>query len=388
MSSRLSPFQIMQTLVGFPTVSRDSNLPLIDWVQDYLEEHGVTCVRHLHPSEPKAGLMAHAGPMVEGAVVLSGHTDVVPIDGQDWSSDPFTVSERDGKYYGRGCVDMKSFDALAVWALAEAAGRDLTRPLQIALTYDEEVGVIGADPLLRDIGNALPKGNVAIIGEPTMMQTVTGHKASIAFDTIVHGFEVHSSLAHTGVSAIMEGAKLIAWANGVNAANMAKTPQGSDALFNPPWTNAHVGMIGGGTAHNITAKRCEFVMSFRCVPGEDPSMYEEAYRAEAARVEAEMQQIRPETSIELRPKYIAPGLAPEINGAAEELARRLTGDNGTHVVSYGTEAGHFQNHGYSAVVCGPGDIAQAHQPDEYITVAQFEAGHDFMRQLLDLLSER
>tara|TARA_R110000868_G_scaffold49287_3_gene159104 strand:+ start:61484 stop:62620 length:1137 start_codon:yes stop_codon:yes gene_type:complete len=377
----------MQTLVAFPTVSRDSNLALIDWVQDYLEEHGVTCVRHLHPSEPKAGLMAHAGPMEEGAVVLSGHTDVVPVDGQAWSSDPFKVVERDGKYFGRGCVDMKSFDALAIWALAEGAGRDLARPVQIALTYDEEIGVIGADPLLRDVADKLPRGRVAIIGEPSMMQPVTGHKAGIAFDTIVHGFEVHSSLSHTGVSAIMEGAKLITWANGVNDANMAKGAEGTDALFNPPWTNAHVGMIEGGTAHNITAKRCEFVMSFRCVPGEDPQIYEDAYRAEVARVEAAMQAIRPETFIEIQPKFMAPGLAPEVNGAAEELARRLTGDNGTHVVSYGTEAGHFQNHGYSAVVCGPGDIAQAHQPDEYITVAQFEAGHDFMRRLLDLLAE-
>ncbi|QPM89254.1 acetylornithine deacetylase [Pseudooceanicola algae] len=388
MASRLTPFEIMRTLVGFPTVSRDSNLPLIDWVQDYLEGHGVTCVRHLHPDQPKAGLWAHVGPWQDGAVVLSGHTDVVPVDGQEWTDDPFTVIERDGKYFGRGCVDMKSFDALAIWAMAEAAGQTLETPLQLALSYDEELGVIGADPLLRDIEGQVPKGAVAIIGEPTMLKPVTGHKASIAFDTVVHGFEVHSSLSHTGVSAVMEAARIVDWANSVNAANMAKDPQGSDALFEPPWTNAHVGVISGGTAHNITAKRCEFVISFRCVPGEDPESYATLYEAEVRRVEAAMQAIRPEARIELVGKFRAPGLKPVPDNAAEALARRLTGDNDTYVVSYGTEAGHFQNHGFAAVVCGPGDIAQAHQPDEYITIAQFEAGHDFMRRLLDTLIER
>ncbi|WP_010137699.1 acetylornithine deacetylase [Oceanicola sp. S124] len=381
----LTPREILAKLVSFPTVSRDSNLPLIDWVQGYLESHGVTCYRHAHPSEPKAGLWAWTGPAETGGVVLSGHTDVVPVDGQEWSSDPFEVTERDGKLFGRGCVDMKGFDALAVWALAEASRRKLGKPLHLAFTYDEEIGLLGADPLLEDALPHVPKPAVALIGEPTMLQVVSGHKAGVAFDTQVNGFEVHSSIAYTGVSAIMEAAKLVDWGNAVNAANAAKEPTGTDALFDPPWTNAHVGRISGGTAHNITAKSCQFVMAFRCVPGEDPESYAKAYEQEVRRVEAGMQAVRPETSITLTRLFDAKGLSPETDGAAERLARQLTGDNGSHVVSYGTEAGYFQARGMSAVVCGPGDIAQAHQPDEYITVEQFDRGVDYMRRLLDHL---
>ncbi|MGR3320626.1 MAG: acetylornithine deacetylase [Pseudooceanicola sp.] len=385
MTSRLSPYEIMEKLVSFPTVSRDSNLPLIDWVEDYLQGHGVQTFRHLHPDEPKAGLWAHAGPMEEGAVVLSGHTDVVPVDGQDWTTDPWTVTERDGKYFGRGCVDMKGFDALAIWAVVEAQYADVKTPLQLALTYDEEVGLIGVDPLIRDAMPNFPKGATAIIGEPSTMQVVTGHKAGKGYAVHMRGFEVHSSIAYKGVSAVMEGARLIMWANAMNAEGMARTPEGVDALFDPPWTNVHVGMISGGTAHNITAKDCDFVLTFRCVPGDDPEAWGQRFLDEVARLDAEMKKVRPEAGIDVSEKFSGKGLTPEENGKAEALARMLTGDNGTHVVSYGTEAGYFQAHGFSAVVCGPGDIAQAHQPDEYITVAEFERGHDFMKTLLDHL---
>lgn len=387
MTDRLTPYEIMEKLVSFPTVSRDTNIPLIDWVEDYLTSHGVKTFRHLHPDEPKAGLWAHAGPEVEGAVVLSGHTDVVPVDGQDWSSDPWVVEERDGRYYGRGCVDMKGFDALAIWAVVEAQYAGVKRPLQLALTYDEEVGLIGVDPLIRDALPNFPKGDVAIIGEPSTMEVVTGHKSGKGYAVHVHGFEVHSSIAYKGVSAIMEGARLIMWANAMNAEGMARTPEGVDALFDPPWTNVHVGMISGGTAHNITAKDCEFVLTFRCVPGDDPEEWGARFLAEVDRINAEIRMVRPEAWIEVSEKFSGKGLTPEENGAAEELARRLTGDNGTHVVSYGTEAGYFQAHGFSAVVCGPGDIAQAHQPDEYITVEEFEKGHAFMQRLLETLKE-
>ncbi len=387
MTPRLTPYEIMEKLVSFPTVSRDTNLPLIAWVEAYLTSHGVQTFRHLHPTEPKAGLWAHAGPMIEGAVVLSGHTDVVPVDGQEWATDPFTVVEKDGKYFGRGCVDMKSFVALAIWAMVEAAQGDIKRPLQLALTYDEEVGLIGVDPLLNDAKGKFPKGSAAIIGEPSMLQVVTGHKSGLGFDVHVIGFEIHSSIAYQGVSAIMEGAKLIIWGNEMNAEGMARTPQGVNALFDPPWTNVHVGMIQGGTAHNITAKDCRFALTFRCVPGDDPADWERRFRAKVAQVQAEMQAVRPEARIEISERFNAKGLAPEHNGAAEHLTRMLTGDNATHVVSYGTEAGYFQAHGYSAVVCGPGDIAQAHQPDEFITIDQFNAGHAFMSRLLDHLKE-
>jgi acetylornithine deacetylase len=218
-----------------------------------------------------------------------------------------------------------------------------------------------------------------------MMKAVTGHKGGQGFDTHVQGFEVHSSIMHTGVSAVMQGARLIDWANQRNAESMAAQPSEVAALFDPPFTTCHVGTVQGGTAHNITALDCRFSMDFRFVPDDSADTWRDAYFAEVRRVEAEMQAVRPEAKITLSPKFAVPGLAPEQDGEAEALARAITGDNGTHVVSYATEAGQFQEAGYSAAVCGPGDIAQAHQPDEYITVAQFNAGHGFMKDLLTRL---
>lgn len=385
MTARLTPFQLMEKLVSFPTVSRDSNLPLVDWVEEYLNSHGITAHRNYNEDNEKAALFAHVGPDVAGGLVLSGHTDVVPVDGQPWADDPFKVVERDGKYFGRGTCDMKGFDALAIWALVEAQHRGVKRPLQLALSYDEEVGCVGAPPMIDRMLEVLPKASAVIVGEPSMMKAVTGHKGGQGFWTHVIGFEVHSSIMHTGVNAIMYGAKLIEWANQVNAENMARPPGPLAAMFDPPWTTAHVGVISGGTAHNITAKDCRFGMDFRAVPGETLSDWRDLYLARVKQVEAQMQAVHPSTRIEITEKFEVPALKPETEGEAEILVRAITGDNGGHVVSYGTEAGQFQERGYSAVVCGPGDIAQAHQPDEYISKAQFEAGHDFMRRLLERL---
>lgn len=387
MTERLSPLELMTKLVSFPTVSRDSNLPLVDWVEEYLNGHGITCYRQYREDNEQAAIFAHVGPDIAGGVVLSGHTDVVPIDGQPWTDDPFTVVKRDGKYYGRGTCDMKGFDALAIWALVEAHYAGLVRPLQLALSYDEEIGCTGAPPMIERMKEVLPVASAVIVGEPSMMKAVSGHKGGQGFWTHVIGFEVHSSIMHTGVNAIMYGAKLIEWANEVNAENMAKTPGPLAEMFYPPWTTAHVGVISGGTAHNITAKDCEFGMDFRAVPGEELSDWGDRYMTKVREVEAEMQSVCPEARIDVTEKFAVPGLKPETDGEAEILARRMTGDNGDNVVSYGTEAGQFQQAGYSAVICGPGDIAQAHQPDEYITIKQFEAGHDFMRRLLSHLQE-
>ncbi|WP_322866048.1 acetylornithine deacetylase [Aquicoccus sp. G2-2] len=387
MARRLTPLELMQKLVSFPTVSRDSNLPLVDWVEEYLTSHGITCHRHYREDDFQAALFAHVGPEEDGGVVLSGHTDVVPVDGQPWASDPFTVVERDGKYFGRGTCDMKGFDALALWALVEAQFSDIKRPLQIALSYDEEVGCTGAPPMIEAMQGPLPKASAVIVGEPSTMQAVTGHKGGIGVQTHVIGFEVHSSLAHTGVSAVMEAAKLIDWANQVNEEEMAREPEPLAAMFVPPWTNAHVGTVEGGTANNITAKDCHFAMGFRVVPGQDKYAWRDRYLAKVKEIEAEMQVVHPDAQIKTTFPYDVPGLVPEENGEAEALVRQITGDNATHVVSYGTEAGQFQEAGYSAVVCGPGSIEQAHQPDEFISKAQFEAGHQFMRDLVALLKK-
>ena len=386
MTTRLTPFEIMEKLISFPTVSRDTNIPLIDWVADYLDSHGIESHRYIDPEQPKHALFAHVGPWEEGALVLSGHTDVVPVDGQPWDSDPFTVVERDGKYYGRGTCDMKGFDALALWALVEGKYANIKRPLQVALSFDEEVGCAGAPPMIKAMQPVLPKGSAAIIGEPSSMQAVTGHKGGIGFNTHVIGFEVHSSLLHKGVNAIMAGAKLIEWANEMNSDSMAAKPTELAAMFDPPFTTVHVGMIEGGTAHNITAKDCKFAMDFRVVPGEDKDKWATAYLEKVREVEAQMQAVVPQTRIDIAPRFDVPALQPETAGEAETLVRQITGDNASHKVSYGTEAGQFQEAGYSAVICGPGSIDQAHQPNEYIEVSQFNAGHDFMKKLLDRLA--
>ncbi len=387
MTHHLSAREILDVLVAFPTVSRDSNLDLIDWVEDYLASHGVNALRVYNAEGNKAALHANVGPEIEGGVILSGHTDVVPVDGQDWTFEPFAVTEKDGKLYGRGTCDMKGFDALALAAVPLALARGVKRPLQIALSYDEEVGCTGAPPMIADMVAKLPRAGAAIIGEPSMMQAVTGHKGGAGFHVHLRGFEVHSSLMHTGVSAIMEAARLIGWANEMNAANRAAEPTAAAAIFEPPWTTLHVGQISGGTAHNITAKDCRFGMDFRFVPSDDPAQWKSRFLDEVAQLDADMKAVNPSAGIDVKPYFGVPALTPEENGQAETLVRRITGDNGTHVVSYGTEAGHFQNAGYSALVCGPGDIAQAHQPDEYITVAQFEAGEAFIGRVVESLCQ-
>lgn len=385
MANRLTPREILDKLVSFPTMSHDSNLPLIDWVDDYLTSHGITAHRHYNEDNEKAAIFAHVGPVVEGGVVMSGHTDVVPVEGQPWGTDPFEVVEKDGKLYGRGTCDMKGFDALAIWALVEGHYADLKRPLQIALSYDEEIGCTGAPPLIEAMAPIVPKASAVIVGEPSMMQAVTGHKGGTGFHVHMRGFEVHSSIMHTGVNAIMYGAKLIEWANEMNAANMDAEPSEMDAVFDPPWTTVHVGQISGGTAHNITALDCRFGLDFRFVPGDSSDDWKQRFKARVSEVEAEMQAVQSSARIELEEFFGVPALVPEQEGEAELIVRRLTGDNANRVVSYGTEAGHFQNAGYSAVICGPGDIAQAHQPNEYLTVAQFKAGQAFMERLLDML---
>ena len=386
MATRMTPLALMEKLVSFPTVSRDTNIPLIDWVAEYLEGHGIASHRYEDPDQPKHALFAHVAPEAVGALVLSGHTDVVPVDGQPWDTDPFSVVERDGRYYGRGTCDMKGYDALAIWALVEAHHAGVRRPLQIALSFDEEVGCTGAPPMIEAMQGVLPKGSAVIVGEPSRMQAVTGHKGGIGFDTHVVGYEVHSSILHKGVNAIMAGAKLIEWANAQNSANMAMKPSALAAMFDPPFTTLHVGMIRGGTAHNITAKDCHFALDFRVVPGEDKDKWAAEYLKKVAQLEREMQAVVPQTRIEISERFDVPGLQPEEDGEAERLVRQITGDNASHKVSYGTEAGQFQDAGYSAVICGPGDIAQAHQPNEYIEKSQFDAGHDFMRKLLERLA--
>jgi len=371
-----TPREMLARLVAFPTVSRESNLELMDFVEDYLTGHGVASHRVYSDDGQKCNLYALVGPEAPGGVILSGHTDVVPVDGQDWTTDPFELVQKGSRLHGRGSCDMKGFDALALCAVPRALKAGLKRPIQLALSYDEETGMEGAYRLVPAMAEHMPPASAVIVGEPSEMQVVTGHKGGLMMQTNVHGFEVHSSLVHTGVSAVMVAARLVGWLEGQMAANKAAADPAS--LFVPPYTTLHVGMIEGGTARNIVAKDCWFSTDVRVIPGESSTMWIERYRAEAARVAAEMQAIRPGTGITVEVRGDVPGCRPEMAVEAEALCRALTGDNGEHVVSYGTEAGLFQDGGYSACICGPGSIDQAHQADEFIEIAQLDAGEAFM----------
>ena len=387
MPDHYTPREMLAKLVSFPTVSDVSNLELIAFVEDYLAGHGVVSHRVYDETGLKANLYAHIGPKVEDGVVLSGHTDVVPVKGQDWKTDPFKVVEADGKLYGRGTCDMKGFNALVLALVPEMLLADLKRPIQIALSYDEEVGCLGAPFMIDEMVAKLPKASAVIVGEPSMMQVVNGHKGSIGFMTHVQGFEVHSSLMHKGVSAVMTAARLIEWLRLRFEENRVATPNTIDAMFEPPFTTLHVGVFEGGSASNITALNAAFSCDIRCPATQDPMDWYNRYLEYVREVETEIQAIHPDAKITVNARSLNPALKPETEGAAEALARRITGDNGSHVVSYGTEAGQFQREGYSVAVCGPGSIDQAHQPNEFISINQFEAGETFLRRLIETLKD-
>lgn len=386
MPVQLSPFEMLEKLISFPTVSDTSNLALMDFVADYLKSWGVEPHLVYNDAGDKANLYAHIGPMVEGGVILSGHTDVVPVKGQDWDTDPWTVTEKDGKYFGRGTCDMKGFDAIVLAHVPQMLAADLQCPIQIALSYDEEIGCEGVIPMVGELVENLPKAAMCIVGEPSLMKVVTGHKGGIGFLTEVEGFEVHSSLAHTGVSAIMTAGTLVEWHN--EQMEQARANVDPACTFDPPFTTYHVGKISGGTAGNITAKNCRFENDFRVLPTESEIELKARYLMKVAQVESTIKAVRPEAGITVTQQFFVPGLKPEADGPAESLVRALSGDNSDNVVSYGTEAGHFQARGISTVICGPGSIAQAHQPNEYISIDQYNAGAKFMVDLIKHLELR
>ncbi|MEZ5550993.1 MAG: acetylornithine deacetylase [Pseudomonadales bacterium] len=381
--SAFSPRQMIERLVSIPTVSRDSNLEFIEFVESYLGAQGVSATRVSNADGSKANLFATVGPMVAGGVVLSGHTDVVPIDDQDWSSNPFEVVEKGGRLYGRGTCDMKSFYAIAL-ALVPEMNR-LKRPIHFALSYDEEIGCLGAPALIEALTRAVPEPAAVIVGEPTMMQVVGAHKSIFYFETRVTGREAHSSQPHRGVSAVMIAARLIAW---IHERQRRCAEEAPASAFEPHHTSLHCGVIRGGTAHNIMAHHCEFVTDIRCIPGEEARDYLREIEAFAREVlEPEMHAIDAKTGIEFRILADVPAFAAAENDAAVALAQHLTGQNARESVSYGAEAGQFQQAGLQVVMCGPGSIDQAHQPDEFISLSQVEAGTRFMRRLIDYLSE-
>ena len=373
---------MLDKLVSFKTVSLDSNLEMINFIQDYLNSYGIDSHLVFNNLKTKANLYAQIGPNVEGGILLSGHTDVVPIEGQSWTSDPFRLIEKNGRLYGRGSCDMKGFNALILAAIPTMMKVKLQKPIQIAFSYDEEVGCLGAPAMINKIRVTLPKAAAVIVGEPTMMNTVNGHKTSIGLKTHVRGFEVHSSLMHNGVSAVMNAGKLVSWVSEQTEKNKAMEIQEENRKFEPPFTTLHVGVINGGTAGNITAKDCRFSLDIRCLPSESSKAWVKKYEEYAEIVEAQMQTTNTKSYINIEKAHFVPGLQPEVNGFAEALVRQITRQNNTEMVSYGTEAGQFQEAGYSTIICGPGSIKQAHQANEYIDVLQLKKGELFISELI------
>lgn len=373
--------EILETLVAFDTVSARSNLDLIDWVREYLADFGIETVLAPNPEGTKANLFATIGPAgADGGLVLSGHTDVVPVEGQNWSTYPFSLTERDGRLYGRGSCDMKGFIASALSRVPAMAKARLRVPLHFAFSFDEEVGCTGVAHLLRKIGTELPQPRLAIIGEPTMMGLVNAHKGISAFETTVTGLEAHSSRPHEAVSAIAYAARIIGFILDL-AARYREGPHDHD--FEPPYTSFNVGVIEGGNALNIVAKHCRFEWEFRIIPGADAA----AIRAEVdAFVETEilpaMRATFPGADVETTMIARAPALVPEPGGAAEALVRLLTGTNDSRTAAFASEAGHFQETGMSAVLCGPGDIAQAHKPDEFVSLEQLRFCDEFIDAII------
>ncbi|MGE0044414.1 MAG: acetylornithine deacetylase [Hyphomonadaceae bacterium] len=383
MSEAIAPtLSVLERLIAFDTTSRNSNLALIEWVEGYLRERGVASERVANADGKKANLFALIGPRVEGGVVLSGHTDVVPVDGQPWTSDPWVVTQRGTKLYGRGVADMKSFVALSLAHLDQMIAANLKRPVIFAFSYDEEVGCLGAPDLIARIGARAPAPAAVIVGEPTDMKVVSAHKGISSFKVSVEGREAHSSQIEQGVSAIMEAIPLM---NLVAELGQEARLRGSDD-FSPPGATLTIGLIQGGTAVNILARRCEFFFDLRAPSSEEAEHIAARFLDAARQTDARLKARAPEAGVTVTRRSHTPPLEAAPESAAEALARALTGDNGVRTASYAAEAGLFQRAAMPAVLCGPGSILQAHQPDEWIELSQIEEGAAFMRRLITHLS--
>ncbi len=369
---QLSSIEMLDQLVSFPTVSRDSNLPLIDWVEEYLEAYGARCRRTTNEAGDKANLFAAIGPDTPGGVVLSGHTDVVPVDDQDWHTDPFKLTERDGLLYGRGTSDMKGFSAVFLSGLAHLEISSMSRPLYLALSYDEEIGCLGIDRMVDDALAAGARPEFGIIGEPTSMRVVRAHKSINVFKTVVTGQAAHSSQPHRGAGAILAAARII---EHLDSLGRQRRAEAGDSGCEPPWTTVQVGQIQGGTAVNILPSHCEFLWEYRGLPGENPDLILNALQAFIeSEVLPDMREFAPHAAVETTPIARVPPLVADLEARAESWVHTLDGvrAGGSGEVSFATEAGSFQRAGISSVVCGPGSIDQAHQPNEFIDPAELQ----------------
>lgn len=385
MELRNETMLILGDLIGFPTVTSDSNLDLIAYCEELLRRVGADISVTRHPSEEKANLLATIGPRVDGGVVLSGHTDVVPADEEAWTGAPFLAMRREQRIYGRGAVDMKGFIACVLASAPSFAAADLARPIHIALTFDEEVGCRGAPILVSDLMRSGPRPAAAIVGEPTEMQIIDAHKGCYEYTTRLSGLAGHGSAPDLGVNAVQYAARYVTQLMEFGRLLERRAPASSP--YDPPHTTINVGVVSGGTARNVVAGDCVVEWEMRPVARADADFVLAGVHAMEQEMIAEMRAVDPHAGIVTETEGAVDGLEKEEGSAAVALARELLGDRPTSVVSFGTEAGIFQAAGVPTVVCGPGSIEMAHRPDEYIEISELEACLDMLANLHTHLSK-
>ena len=387
MTVSTTSMEMIRKLVGFPTVSRESNLDLIDFVREYLKPYDAAVRLTFDDDKRKANLFATLGPRRDGGVVLSGHTDVVPVQGQAWDTDPFTLIERDGKLYGRGTSDMKSFIAVALALLPEFTQRGLKSPLHLAFSYDEEVGCIGVGRMIHDLTAAGIKPQSCIVGEPTLMKPVIAHKGKKSYRATVRGLAAHSGYAPSGVNAVEAAAEAVAYLKRMARRHRDSGPY--DRGFDVAHTTVHTGVLHGGTALNIVPHQCTFDFEFRHLPGDDPEKLFAEFKSYVAQtLEPEMQAVFKDAGFDIQLMSQIPALDNSAETEVVALAQVLSGNTETGKVSYGTEGSQFQQAGIPTVICGPGSIEQAHKPNEFVTLEQIAQSEAFMRGLMGRMCEK
>jgi acetylornithine deacetylase len=372
---------MIEQLVAFPTVSRDSNLGLIEWVRDYLTGMGVSSRLTYDSTGKKANLFATVGEGSRAGLVLSGHTDVVPVDGQAWDTDPFTATVAGDKLFGRGTADMKGFIANALLLVPKYLAAKTDAPLHIALSYDEEVGCIGVRSLIKDLTEMGLKTAGCIVGEPTMMQPIIAHKGTHRFRCCITGREAHSSYTTQGVNSIEYAARIIVYIR--QMADRLAQLESRDYSFTVPFTTLQTGTIKGGIASNIVPKDCEFNFEARTMPGASADRLYQEIQDFAATLLPEMKRVEPNAVIAFEMLASAPGMSAEESDAIVQLAVGLSRNKPNGAVSYGTEAGLFHQSGIPSVICGPGDIEQAHRPNEFVSLEQLAQCEQFMARLVE-----
>jgi len=374
--------EMLARLVAFDTTSRNSNLKLIEFVRSYLDARGVAYRVSTDATGQKANIHAIVGPQSAGGVALSGHVDTVPVDGQAWSADPFTLRRAGGNLYARGACDMKGFVASCLAAVPDFQAKPLQRPLHLFISYDEETSFDGALRLIADLEESGLKPALCVVGEPSGMQPILAHKGRLSMAVRVRGRTGHSSEPAKGVNAVHAAAEAIAWV-AAETRRLAKEGPFADG-FDPPHTTIHVGTVHGGTILNIIPESAEFTMEWRNIPGDDAESHLERMQAYiAATIEPAMHAVHPATGFSYEIINLMPGMALDPDHELTAIVKQLTGSNSTGKVSYGTEGGYYQNAGIPTIICGPGHIAQAHQPDEYVAQSELDACDAFIRRLAD-----